>query len=437
MAVLRLLYTIRRLMGFTQWQRPVPQHHEDPLTMTTVEKLYLGYKYYYKAMVQDEAGTDIAAHFRDQSLQPQLPDDFTPEETITLSLGGDLIPYDSITKENCEDIWEEAGEYFFNNDIVFANLETVADPGKPYSAAPEVMLADMYFNVQEETFDIFSGNGKYKGFSVLGTANNHSMDGGREGIMATQHFLRSKNIAYTGTALSQETRNDFPIIERGGIKIAFLAYTYSLNKETLPAGEAWLCNHILLNKKDADISLLKTHALLARQRGAHLIVASLHMGCAYQVYPQQYTVENMHRICRETGIDILVGGHPHNAQPMELFTTFDAATQRQKEHVIIYSLGDFIANDIYKWCHLPLIVKLSVSRGNTGGKEAVLVSGIQVKPFYFYQNKKGALKLVDFLNAEKNIGERFPEKHIQKEVRELSDFFHRFIITAKQQQVLG
>ena len=238
-----------------------------------------------------------------------------------MSAGGDLIPYKCIQPRHSRHLWEEAGPFFFQNDIVFANLETVADVSQAYSAAPEIMLHDMYFNIQAESFSVFSGNHQYKGYDVLSTANNHTMDMGENGILATQEFLRSRNIAYCGTSRSAEERDDFPIVERNGIKTAFLAYTFSLNKESLPAGKEWLCNHILLNEPNPDISLIVYQAKLARARGADMVVASLHMGCAYQAYPSMHTVKNIHRICREADIDIVLGGHPHNLQPMEIYTS--------------------------------------------------------------------------------------------------------------------
>ena len=434
--IVRFLYGLLRVFGSPQFDRPVADHHEDPLKMTFREKLFLGYKYYYKAIIKAEQGRNLKEYFRSQSLEIKINDKFIAAETITISAGGDLIPYRFIKPESCKNLWNEAGDFFFNNDIVFANLETVADPSNPYSAAPEVMLHDMFFNIHEESFKIFSGNGKYKGYDVLSTANNHSMDVGEDGIIATQHFLKAKNIAYAGTALSKETRDEFPIIDCKGIKVAFIAFTYSLNKESLPEGKEWLCNHLNLNEQDADISLIIHQANIARERGADIVMASLHMGCAYQAYPSQFTVDNMHRICREAGVDILIGGHPHNIQPMEIFETPAIKGNTARQHLIIYSLGDFIAYDIFKWCHLPLLLKLHITKGTIEGHRHVQLSRIEAKPFYMYQNKKGELQLVDFLRVSKNPEQYFSEKKIIKEVKELSDFFNGFIFTNKQSHVL-
>lgn len=429
----RFLYRIRKLLGFPQWDSALPNHHEDPLHTNTAENLYLGYKYYYKALVKPETNSGLENYFANQSLAIDLPENFIADHTISLSVGGDLIPYENITKEKCTNLWDEAGDFFFNNDLVFANLESPADLSKPYSAAPEVMLNDMFFNIDQETFTIFSGNGKYKGYDVLSTANNHTMDMGVDGIFSTQDFLTSRDIRYTGTASSKETRDNFPIIEKKGIKVAFLSYTYSLNKETLPQEQEWLCNHLNLNEENADISLIVHHADLARQRGADIIVAALHMGCAYQAYPSRHIVDNMHRICDKTGIDILIGGHPHNAQPMEIYTTSGPSP---KQHLIVYSLGDFIAYDIYKWCHLPLILRLEITKGNVDGKVVTILSRIQAKPFYMYMDRNGMLQLKDFMKLSGNATVRIPEEAIATEIKELTDFFEQFIVTKTQAHIL-
>jgi len=435
-AVVRFLYQVRKLLGFPQWQWLVPDHHEDPASMTFKEKLYMGYKYYFKGMTAPEKDSNLQQYFQQQPLQIQIPTDFKVTESITLSAGGDLIPYTILTAENCTKLWDHAGDYFFNNDIVFANLETVADTSKPYSAAPEVMLHDMFFNINEKTFDIFSGNGKYRGFDVLSTANNHTLDLDESGVHATIHFLQQKGIAWCGTASSAADRNRICIIERKDIRIAFLAFTFSLNKHVLPTDKPWLCNHIDLNKEDADISSIVADANRARELGADIIVAAMHIGCAYQVYPNMHTVHNMHRICKQANIDIVLGGHPHNMQPLEILESTDELTGISKQHFISYSQGDFIAYDIFKWCHLPLLLKLTISKGTLQGKRHVQLTGIEVKPFYLYANKQQQLQLLDFLQIIKTPEKYIVENDVIAELKELDWFFHEYIFTEKQRHVL-
>jgi len=434
--IVRLYYHIRRRLGKDKWQSVVPNHHEDPLKMTFEEKRYLGHKYYYQAMIRPEEHSGLDDYFRSQTLQLTIPGGFIPQNKITLSAGGDLIPYNCIQPGVCAGIWKHTGDFFFNADIVFANLETPADYSKPVSAAPEVMLHDMYFNADAATMKIFNGNGHYKGYDVLSLANNHSLDLGSGGLMNTIKMLQQKNIAYCGAAFSKEEQHHFPIIERNGIKTAFLAATFSFNKEVLSADKKWLCNQIELNQPEPDISLLVDQAMLARKRGADIIVAALHAGCAYQAYPGLHIVTNIHHICDAAGIDIVIAGHPHNAQPMEIYHSAVSG----KQHFIAYSLNDLIAYDIFKWCHLPMLLKIEISKGTLNGKPATCITGLQVKAAYMHAMiKKGtvtSLELLDYKQVRANPSIYFTNKKDLQKFEETSDFFERFVLLPHQQHVL-
>jgi hypothetical protein len=433
--ILRFFYALRRSI----WQQfdthLVPQHHEDPLKMTFAEKLYMGQKYYYKAMINPEEGTDTASHFARQHLLFHLPKGFTCSATITLGAGGDLIPYKPVNAATTAQLWQEAGPFFFDNQLVFANLETVADPQKPFSAAPEVMLADMFFNIDAACFDIFNGNGQFRGFDVLSTANNHSMDLGEAGILATIDFLKQRRIAHCGTAASTTEADDFPILERQGIKVAFLAYTFSLNKARLPPNKPWLCNHIFLNESHPDLSLIVRQTALARQRGADVVVASLHMGCAYQAYPSRHTISNMHAICAEAGVDVLLGGHAHHPQPMEVYK-HRHKSGRQSQHLIVYALGDFVAYDIFKWSHLALLLKIHLGKGALNGQPHAQVLGFEAKPFYMERSPNGQLQLVDLERIRLQMPIHYTKRQ-RREVAELANFFDQFVLLPAQQRALA
>ena len=434
--IVRFYYRILQWLGKDQWTSVWPAHHEDPLKMTFTEKRYLGHKYYFKALIKPEEGSGLETYFKHQDLRLNIPPGFTILESITLNAGGDLIPYTCIQTDVCKNIWRHTGDFFFNADIVFTNLETPADYSKPSSAAPEVMLHDMYFNADAAMMKIFNGNDQYKGFDVLSVANNHSLDAGTEGLLKTLQLLKKKNIAYCGAAMKQEEQHDFPIIDRNGIKVAFLSATFSFNKEVLPANMEWLCNHIELNQPNPDISLLIEQANIARERGADIIVAALHMGCAYQAYPSMHTVNNIHAICDNAGIDIVIAGHPHHAQPMELYVS--PATGKQ--HFIVYSLGDFIAYDIFKWGHLSMLLKLEISKSSLNGKIFTCVTGIQIKPVYMHAViKSGAvtsLELLDYLELKKNPSAFLNNKKDLQKFNEVTDFFERFVLQPQQQHVL-
>ena len=204
----------------------------------------------------------------------------------------------------------------------------------------------------------------------------------------------------------------------------------------MPNDSAWLCNHIELNQSDPDIGILKKQAALARERGADIIVAALHMGCAYQAYPNMHSVKNIHTICDEAGIDIVIAGHPHHAQPMEIYKSGASG----KQHFIVYSLGDFIAYDIFKWGHLSMLLKIQVSKGILSGKSFTCITGIQVKPVYLHAiiktGKITSLELLDYLQVKKDPSSFLSTKKDLQKFEEVRDFFERFVLQPQQQHVL-
>ncbi len=434
--LVRFLFRIRKLLGGKDWLHPLTGHHEDPRKMTRKQQLYFGYKYYFRAIFKGDQGAGLEQHFQSQGARFQKIDSAEKTQKITLSAGGDLMPYFCITSEQCKDLWQESGDFFFDADLVVGNLETPLNPNKPASFVPEVMLSNMYFNANEDMFDVFSGFGKYKGFDVLSTANNHSMDQGEDGVVQTIEFLDQKGIQHVGTARTENERDAFPIIEKNGIKIAFLSYTFSLNALVCPEAKSYLVNHLNLNEANPDLSLIVHQAQLARQKGAEFLVAFLHMGCAYQPYPSQTIVDNMHQICRQTGIDLVLGGHPHNAQPIEFLKIQDPHSGRQKQSTIVYSQGDFVAYDIHKWCKLPLLLKFDIARVNG----SVCITDICAKLFYNYaQLKNGkvqSLRLLDYQRLKENPNVLATDKPAQREFEELAYFAESFLLKGNLEHLL-
>lgn len=426
--LVRLLFKIRKFFGGQDWEQPLEGHHEDPRKMTRKQQLYFGYKYYYRAILKGDKGAGLEQYFQSQAAKFQKKDTSNSTQKITLSAGGDLMPYLSITQKQCRDIWKECADFFFDADLVVGNLETPLNPKKPVSYVPEVMLSNMYFNANYEIFDVFSGFGKYKGFDVLSTANNHSLDQGEDGVIETLQFLDTQNIAHVGTSSSFEECDNFPILEKNGIKVAFLSYTFSLNALICPPGKSYLANHLNLNEANPDISLIVEHAKMARQKGAEFLVAFLHMGCAYQPYPSKVIIDNIHQICQETGIDLILGGHPHNAQPIEFLDLTDPFTGRSKQSTIVYSQGDFIAYDIHKWCRLPLLLKFELSKIDG----VVVLSNLYAKLLYNYAEiKKGKVErllLLDYQKLRKNRGVLKKDKTAQKEFEELKTFAESYLL---------
>ena len=424
--LVKSLYLVAGLFMKMRHRRPVREHHEDPARMSLRESLYLGSKYYLHAPVEAE-NEKVKEYFLHQNYDLKAPDGFITKHTMRLSAGGDLMPYRMINKEICSKLWEHCGAFYFDADLVFANLETPLVPERPVSAVPEVMLNHMLFNANEEMFDIFSGCGKFKGFDVLSVINNHSLDQGEEGFVRTLDYLEGKNIKTCGGRKKADEKA-YAILEKNGIKLAFIGATFSLNQFSVPKNQARMLNHILLNDENCDFSILEEEAAEARAAGADIIILSLHMGPAYQAYPGSIAIRNMQKAVEATEAGLVIGTHPHHMQAFAVHR-YKNRDGIQVEAPMFFSMGDFVACDIFKWGHACMIVKAEIEKGMIGERTFTRVSRIRIQPWYLKTGGKSRIDslefypLYDFPLYRKNI----ENKIVAGEWEELIAFSDQFI----------
>ena len=437
--IIRALYAFLDWVGWGYGPRPDSTQHEDPGSMLNRRQeilagIYLGSKYYFKPMVLDEEGSGIqeALHAR-HGLDP-LPEDFQEHQRITLHAAGDLIPYNEINPLVCRSLWDEIGEDFFGADLVVANLESPADFSKPYAPAPEVMLGDMYFNIDRPTWDVFNGGSRNKGFDLLSVANNHSLDQGLAGLEATMKFLQDQNVAWTGASLTGSAEDSVKVLERKGIRVGFVGATFSLNKSPWPVENTEQCNVIRMNQPKADWHPLIQQVQRARQQGADFVVAMLHGGGAYQAFPGSVFRNNVHRFCDESGVDLVVAGHAHHPQPIEKYVSEISG----RSHWIVYSLGDFVAYDIFKWSHLSAFLRLELVKGsyrdplNPGQRcQDTRITQLSLQPVYLESKRQGpkvaSLQFKKVFRTGDGLSLKTGDTRAKQEFEEQKGFWERYV----------
>jgi poly-gamma-glutamate capsule biosynthesis protein CapA/YwtB (metallophosphatase superfamily) len=225
-------------------------------------------------------------------------------------------------------------------DIAIANLE-VTHAGKPYKGYPQFSAPP---ELSEALVDA--------GFDVIITANNHSCDGGGKGVTKTLDELDKLGVQHTGTFRNKaEREKNYPLmVEKNGMKVAVLNYTYGTNGLSVAA--PLIINYI-------DSTVMKADFKKAKSLGADVIVCTLHWGTEYQSLPNDYQ-KNWEAFCYRQGADMVIGGHPHVLQPVEL------KKAGEKEHLTAWSLGNFVSNqrDRYKDGGMMLTATVSKSGSN-------------------------------------------------------------------------
>ena len=158
------------------------------------------------------------------------------------------------------------------------------------------------------------------GIDVLNHANNHAFDFGQSGYTDTRRAIRKAGMRSTGSP------KDVTVIERNGVKIAFVGF----------APYTWAGP---LNDPGA------VKALVARAADrADLVVVAFHGGAegsSAQHVPRgdetflgedRGDLRRFARTAIDAGADLVVGSGPHVVRGMEFY----------KRHLIAYSAGNFV-----------------------------------------------------------------------------------------------
>ncbi len=239
---------------------------------------------------------------------------------------------------------------FRKADIVVGNLETtLSGPAIGYRGYPRFNSPDSLAYALRDV-----------GFDVLVTANNHAADHGPEGIARTLRVLDRAGIRHVGTARSRKERDTPLLIERNGIVIALLAYSYGTNCQLPLERRPHLLNLIDVDRIEAD-------AERARASAADLVVALLHVGTEYAACPDDAEIALVASL-HARGIDAVLGCHPHIVQP--------ARRSRDGSRFAMYSMGNFFSNQRGACKDIGVVVDLHVekTRGATTIKRALFHS---------------------------------------------------------------
>ena len=341
--------------------------------------------------------------------------DETPTDvTFTLSAIGDIMchntQYNDAYNEDTNSydfsyVFEDISLYTKTADICVGNLETTfAGEDVGYSSYPTFNTPD---SLAYELKDI--------GVDVLSTAGNHALDKGFDGLSRTIDVLNDADIAHLGTYQTAEEQNKPLIKYVKGIKLAFVNFTYGTNGISIPSDKQFCVNLI-------DEDFIKTQIEIAKNESPDIIVACMHWGNEYKT-SQNSSQEELADFLFQNGVDIILGTHPHVLEPMEkrTVTLEDGST---KDGFVIYSLGNFIADQNAEYTRNSIILNLDITKHVDG---SISIDNYEYVPIYMYKdtNKpKQKMKLIDInktiYNYENYIDSSISEDFYNKLKEELS-----------------
>ncbi|MCC6531187.1 MAG: CapA family protein [Burkholderiales bacterium] len=257
---------------------------------------------------------------------------------VTLAAGGDVG-----TGHNPPDIaFAGVREALSRADIRFAQVERLYSERGSYQW--QSLARKLEVRQPPSQAEVF----RTVGFDVLSLASNHTGDWGPEAVEDTLDTFCRLGIATVGAGRNIEQARRPAIMERNGLRIAFLGYCsvvlpqYWADDER--AGCAPMRAHTLYEPyeyqpgsparvvtvaHEEDLDLLVQDVRSARAN-ADAVVVSMHWGLHYVARPFAYQTVVAHAAI-DAGAAVVLGHHPHQPQGVEIY----------QGAAIFYSLGNF------------------------------------------------------------------------------------------------
>lgn len=195
------------------------------------------------------------------------------------------------------------------------------------------------------------------GFDVFTCATNHTYDQGLQGVLNCGTFWETcfPDKQIVGIRNHQETADTINIIERNGIKVALLNYTYGLNGLSVPEGYEWTVKMLTEeNKQNIALDIARAREM------ADFIVVFPHWGSEYRI-SQNAEQEAWAAFFAEAGVDLVIGTHPHVCEPVEWVTSTYG-----RQTLVYYSLGNYVSGQYFYDTLLGGMATVAITKDETG-----------------------------------------------------------------------
>lgn len=270
------------------------------------------------------------------------------ESTATLAATGDVLMHKPVIdtgtvtggEYDFSSIFTYFADYVTAADYAVANLETTlasTDNGYKYSGYPR-------FNCPDGIVTSL----KNAGFDMLLTANNHSYDTSSIGLRRTQQVIAERGLVNLGSKENADDPN-YLVAEVNGIRIGMCCYTYEDNASadkkapngiTMAEADAPLLNTFDYSNLPLFYTEMQENIALMEEAGADAVILFIHWGNEYKIQHNATQSAMAQAIC-DLGVDVIIGGHPHVVQPVELLTS---TTDASHKTVCLYSMGNAVSN---------------------------------------------------------------------------------------------
>lgn len=302
------------------------------------------------------------------------------DSIVNIAVTGDILCNDEL-------ISDAKTEDSYNFTHMFENVKEIIDSSDIAVGTMETNFTDNKFSdyIKCNSPKEFSKAVKNSGIDLVSIAHNHALDYGYDGLKETTSYLQDLGFTTVGARI-EENQSRYIVKEIKGVKIAFLAYTYGMSRQsTLSSKEMQYVNIF-------DKELVKQDIENAKKESEYIFVI-MHWGDVNKttVSKEQKDIADF---LVQNGANAIVGSHPAVIEPMEVVQNANG------ENVFIaYSVGNYISYLGYEKSNLELILNIQIRKDGETGK--VTLDKVTYTPIYVLDNGRKAENRFELVDIKK------------------------------------
>lgn len=242
--------------------------------------------------------------------------------------------------------YQYVAPYIEEADLAILNQETIVTDAFPPSNYPCFCTPEA---LGDEMIEL--------GFDAISISNNHCLDQGEAGLLATLEYWRTNHpdIPVYGAYENRKDMNNIRHTTVNDISFAFLGYMEHTNGLYLPKNSE--CELVYLSELETIEKQIKAAA-----KKYDCVIVSVHFGLEISntITEQQYTLAQKFA---DWGADIIVGTQPHTIQSMEYLERADGG-----QSFVFYCLGNLISSQYVQRSMVEMLGRITVTKNLMTGE---------------------------------------------------------------------
>ncbi|NKE04338.1 MULTISPECIES: CapA family protein [Mesobacillus] len=303
-------------------------------------------------------------------------------ETVKIGAIGDILIHDTVYEDaflspgyDFKPMLSHVREYLLQPDLLLANQETLL--GGEEIGLSSYPMFNSPVEVGEALIDA--------GVDIVSNANNHSLDRSEKGVLASLSNMEASGLPYVGSFKDDADKQELRILNKNGVSVSYLSYTYGTNGIPVPIGKDHLVNLIDREAMKAEIHRARTES--------DIVVMSIHWGNEYQRFPT-IDQKELAQFLVDEGVDIIFGHHPHVLQPMEWLTAADG-----RKAFVVYSLGNFLSGQMWDYKDIGGLATIEVTKTITPEGDKIVLQNPEFLPTFVSSSRQSNYRVVPLEEA--------------------------------------